>query len=63
MPGDKLHMTMQVRDEMRQWLDRSKLQCTDAELDELMEVMNSSSDDRGVCFEDLLQFYQAQRRR
>jgi Ca2+-binding EF-hand superfamily protein len=54
---------MQVRDEMRQWLDRIKLQCTDAELDELMEVMNSSSDDRGVCFEDLLQFYQAQRRR
>ena len=63
MPGDKLHMTMQVRDEMRQWLDRIKLQCTDAELDELMEVMNSSSDDRGVCFEDLLQFYQGQRRR
>jgi hypothetical protein len=39
---------------------RNKLDATEAELDELMEMMNASSDPGGVNYDDLLSFYTAQ---
>lgn len=45
------------RKALQEWMGRNHLDCTEAELDELMEIMNTSNDDRGVCYDDLLQFY------
>jgi Ca2+-binding EF-hand superfamily protein len=46
-----------TRQRFRQWLDQSKVKCTEAELDELWEMMNGSDDARGISYDDLNDFY------
>mmetsp|Transcript_40291 Transcript_40291/g.126842 ORF Transcript_40291/g.126842 Transcript_40291/m.126842 type:complete len:131 (-) Transcript_40291:108-500(-) len=41
---------------MREWLKLHKIQCDERELEELMELMNTSDDDRGVSYDDLVSF-------
>mmetsp|Transcript_9839 Transcript_9839/g.19631 ORF Transcript_9839/g.19631 Transcript_9839/m.19631 type:complete len:158 (-) Transcript_9839:491-964(-) len=42
---------------MADWLKQNKIECSQGELDELMEFMNGSDDDRGISYDDFVNFY------
>ena len=42
---------------LREWMHQNNIDVTEREFAELTELMNTSEDSRGICFQDWSRFY------
>uniref|UniRef100_A0A6T8PRA0 EF-hand domain-containing protein n=1 Tax=Hemiselmis andersenii TaxID=464988 RepID=A0A6T8PRA0_HEMAN len=52
-----------TRERLFEWLQANQIQLSHHELDELMDMINSTDDVRGICYDDLRNFYEHYRAR
>ena len=54
MKDNKGFMT---EDRLKGWMKQNGIEFTEAELQDLIEMMNASEDSRGICYDDWSRFY------